>query len=71
MDFDMRCPITLNIFLNPVFTDDGFTFEKEAIKNWLKNNNTSPITRLPISKNLIKNRLLRSLIEQYLNDNPK
>lgn len=41
----ITCPITNCIYLNSVKASDGHTYEKDAIKKWLKNNNTSPLTR--------------------------
>ena len=32
---NITCPITCQIFLNPVKLSDGYTYEKEAIIQWL------------------------------------
>ena len=40
------CPITQEIRTEPVIDNEGNSYEKKAIYNWLENNNTSPITPL-------------------------
>ena len=70
-DTILRCPITGEIMYNPVIASDGNTYERKAIKRWLKDHSTSPITRQPISKtSLIPNRSVKSLIDEYYRDNP-
>jgi U-box domain len=40
------CPITSDLMMEPVISPDGYTFEKEAIENWLfQRNGTCPISR--------------------------
>ncbi len=34
---EYMCPITQELMLDPVFTYDGQTYEREAIENWLIN----------------------------------
>ena len=47
------CPITLEIFNEPVVAKDGQTYERTAIMKVLNSGNSiSPITRQPIDKNL-------------------
>ena len=60
------CPITLEIMKDPVICSDGITYEKSAIEEWLTIHSTSPVTRLPIKKKLIKNIILRNIIATYL-----
>jgi len=40
----MKCPITLRLMKDPVMCDDGHTYERSAIENWLQTHNTSPNT---------------------------
>ena len=43
---------------------EGYSYEREAIVNWLKRNSTSPVTRNPLSaENLVPNRALRDAIK--------
>lgn len=61
---DFICPITTMIFKDPVMTEDGNTYEREAIEAWLRTRNTSPLTNMPLtSKKLIPNITLRKLID--------
>ena len=57
------CPITQEVLREPVIDYEGNTYEKSAILNWLKINNTSPITRNPLRPDqLVPN---RALLEFY------
>lgn len=42
---DLVCPITLEIFRDPVKATDGHIYEREAIEKWIVDHGTSPITR--------------------------
>ena len=45
---------------------DGHTYERSAIEQWLETHNTSPTTGLElVSKQLIPNHNLRSLIQDF------
>jgi len=53
--------------VDPVIAQDGHTYERKNITEWVEKNGTSPITREPLSKDIIiPNRVLKSQIEQYL-----
>ena len=41
---DLVCPLTQEIFVDPVITDDGYTYERVAIELWLKKKKSSPMT---------------------------
>ena len=45
-DPNFICPITHQLFIDPVVAADGYLYEKEAIEEWLKEHNTSPMTNL-------------------------
>ncbi|XP_078153226.1 heat shock 70 kDa protein 14-like [Carex rostrata] len=61
------CPILQEIMKNPCITADGFTYEAEAIKKWLRVHNTSPMTNLVLPhRHLIPNHVLRSAIQEWL-----
>ena len=61
------CPLSKNIMKVPVITPYGFSYEKDAIENWLINHNYDPITKKPLLKeNLIINYALKNSIEEYL-----
>jgi len=62
------CPITHNIMNEPYVDNEGNSYEEVAIKQWLTNNNTSPITRSPLRISDLKlNRSLREAIQAFLN----
>lgn len=69
---DFVCPITSQIFSDPVTLETGQTYERKAIQEWLKRGNTTcPITRQPLASNTLPktNYVLKRLIttwkEQY------
>ncbi|OQR89136.1 hypothetical protein ACHHYP_06457 [Achlya hypogyna] len=60
------CPITQELMVDPVVTDDGHSYEHEAIKRWLRANATSPVTNLPLrSKTLLPNHALKRAIADF------
>ena len=64
------CPITREVFKNPVIIDDGNTYEKEAILKYLDDHDISPITRQPVNKSIcIPNRAIKSTIENAHQNN--
>jgi serine/threonine protein kinase len=60
-----KCPITDEIFEDPVMGDDGHTYERKAITRWLKKNGTSPNTRQPMNIDSLKtNHTVKKMIEE-------
>lgn len=58
------CPITHSIMKEPVVDNEGNSYEETAIKEWLRYNSTSPITRnLLLVSHLKPNRSLKDAIE--------
>ena len=63
---DFHCPISWEIFKDPVILEDGFTYEKESISEWLSKHKTSPNTNCRIySRKLIPNQTLKNIIRLY------
>lgn len=61
----LKCPITCEIFIDPVTAQDGHTYEREAITNWLKQNPTSPITREPMTVSSLRpNYIVKKMLEE-------
>ena len=60
------CPITRQIMVEPVVDALGNTYDKEAISEWLKTNDTSQKTKeqLP-NKNLTPNNKTKTEITEY------
>ncbi|XP_054811490.1 U-box domain-containing protein 33-like isoform X5 [Prosopis cineraria] len=62
------CPILQEIMHDPQVAADGFTYEGEAIREWLENGHeTSPMTNLKLSHlHLTPNHALRLAIQDWL-----
>jgi len=63
------CPITESIFKVPVLLADGYTYEKEAIVEWLASNNTSPVTEAVLSTKIMFPSTLGPEIEKWKLEN--
>ncbi|CAF4092513.1 unnamed protein product, partial [Rotaria sp. Silwood2] len=63
----LKCPITQELFLDPVIGDDDHTYEREAITEWLNKNGTSPITRQQMSINSLRTNYAVKRMIQELN----
>ncbi len=62
------CPISLDLMSDPVICEDGHTYDRLSIM--AVKNNLSPITRQLINKNnLIPNRLLKQMIDEFKENN--
>ena len=61
------CPITHAIMKDPVICSDGQSYEKEAIKTWLRNHDTSPLTNVRLANKdlIIPNLALRNSIQEW------
>ena len=60
------CPITHEIMTDPVTTQDGFTYERAEITEWLRTKDTSPKTGATLeSKTLYPSHSLRSAIHSF------
>ncbi|GLI65260.1 hypothetical protein VaNZ11_008749 [Volvox africanus] len=69
-DLIFLCPITQDVMDDPVIATDGYTYERHAIMQWLKNKTVSPMTNAPMpgGTTLIPNHALRSSILQWKQD---
>ncbi|XP_018441275.1 U-box domain-containing protein 32 isoform X2 [Raphanus sativus] len=63
------CPIFQEVMKDPLIAADGFTYEAEAIREWLANgHDTSPMTNLKMEDcNLIPNHALHHAIQDWHN----
>ena len=65
---DLTCPITLQVFRNPVTAGDGHVYERDAIVQWITERGTSPFTREPLRiEDLHPNDHLRNLAARRRN----
>ncbi|CAF1261544.1 unnamed protein product [Rotaria sp. Silwood1] len=64
------CPITLELFNDPVTGEDGNTYEREAITQWIIQCGTSPITKKPLNINrLTPNCAVKDAVETFKQQN--
>ncbi|KAK0652494.1 hypothetical protein B0T16DRAFT_387747 [Cercophora newfieldiana] len=47
--YELRCPMTQDLFQEPMTTQDGHTYEAAAIRKWFRIAQTSPLTGLGLS----------------------
>ena len=60
----LTCPLTADIFLNPVITPEGQTFDKNYLLKELRLKGQNPLTRNKLNQNeLIENKLVLDLCE--------
>ncbi|CAF1025261.1 unnamed protein product [Adineta ricciae] len=65
---DLVCPITLELFRDPVIASDGRVYERAAITQWINDHGTSPFTRQPLQLNeLLPDDHLRQLAARRRN----
>ena len=61
------CPLSLEPMLDPVYTCDGFVYERAQIELWLKDHSRSPMTNLELpNKNLTPHTALKQEIDAWL-----
>ncbi|XP_020092601.1 U-box domain-containing protein 33-like isoform X2 [Ananas comosus] len=62
------CPITKKLMKDPHVAADGFTYEAEAMKGWLRSGrDTSPVTKLRLTNcELVRNHAVHSAIQEWL-----
>ncbi|CAF1180933.1 unnamed protein product [Rotaria sp. Silwood1] len=62
----LKCPITCELFCDPVTGQDGHTYERDAITAWLQKTGTSPITREPMTIDSLRpNHTVKQLIDEF------
>ncbi|KAH0886380.1 hypothetical protein HID58_062476 [Brassica napus] len=68
---DFRCPISLKLISDPVIVSSGQTYDRECIKKWLEEGNTTcPKTQVTLTSDTVTpNYALRSLIAQWCESN--
>lgn len=59
------CPITQDLIRDPIVLEDGHSYEKAAIFQWLTSHNTSPLTNKPLTTKLLfpNHNLKQQLVE--------
>ena len=68
---EFLCPITLEVMRDPVLCDDGHSYERATILQWLATNPTSPTTRTPMTVTTVRpNYALKAAIERWCQQQP-
>jgi hypothetical protein len=66
------CPISMDIMKNPVICEDGYSYDKTNILNWLKTSSTSPMTREKMSlERILPNESLKNAIDKWTKERNK
>ena len=63
------CPITQDIFIEPVIASDGLTYEKYAIEKVMSSSALSPLTRQPLHSFVYPNLIVKDIIDELRNTN--
>ena len=66
------CPINHTVMRDPVVIQDGMSYERGAITEWLEKNDTSPLTSATVDREIIlANVNLRNIITLWLDGHGK
>ena len=70
---ELLCPITTSLFVDPVVTADGQTYERSAIEKWFASgHSTAPLTGEPLAHTfLTPNVLVRSQCVRLREQHPQ
>ena len=71
MNENIYCPISQQIFYEPVIAKDGRVYEKQLIVEWLRQHGTSPMTRAEINDEVVPVIFLKNYIEEYIEKHSK
>lgn len=54
------------VFKDPVVAADGYTYERQAIEDWLQKSNTSPMTNERMTdKELVMNNIIKTILQEF------
>jgi hypothetical protein len=62
---NLSCPITFELFVDPVVISSGITVERRAIERRLLTSDKCPLTRATITRQLVTNWLVRSIVDDF------
>mgnify|MGYP006083955359 CR=1 FL=1 len=64
---NLKCPITLDFFEDPVVTCDGHSYSRWAICKWFMKSRKSPMTDLELQSTVcFPNNVLKNLVDDFL-----
>jgi hypothetical protein len=61
----LTCPISLDLFTDPVIVSSGHTYERKYITKIINDKGNDPLTRQPLKKTVIGNVLVSKLIVEF------
>lgn len=64
IEFRFKCPISHVIMTDPVFAQDGITYDRSAIEDWVSETGISPATGEPMKNVFMTNYLVRYQLGQ-------
>jgi len=65
------CPLSGNVFREPVVCEDGNTYERVWMERWLSDHDYSPLTGAPMGQRImLPNTNLRIVIDDFLQRHP-
>ena len=64
------CPLTNQIFNDPVIAEDGQLYERSAIEQWFSENKISPLSRKVIHTTLVESYTIKNILDSLLKKNP-
>lgn len=67
----LSCPLTKLLFCDPVVAEDQNTYEFMALRDWLSANKTSPVTGSPMGTTVIRNTLIKKIVDEFIKANPE
>ena len=67
IDEVLKCPITLSFFADPVITPSGQTYEGQAIRQWIQENNTDPLSRDTLDVTQLRpNTAIKQIVDELI-----
>ena len=67
VDENLKCPITLAFFADPVITPSGQTYESKVITEWLQTNNTDPLSRESLEVSQLRpNAAIKQIVDDLI-----
>ena len=68
---DFKCPLTGKLFINPVTTPSGHTYERDALLKYMaENNNMDPKSKQHISNDQLRpNTIIKKLVDNFRRTN--
>ena len=64
-----KCPLTLEVMVDPVLDGQGISYERKALMTWLALSPRDPMARQPLTcETLVPNLALRDTIHEYMGE---